>query len=183
MVQVLLPPALILSLLACGCSQKMDSQTPLPTLLAKASDWELCDATFVKISDRYNNRVYASKYTPEERVVMLVWHASGLIGNGGFDYLFSGDFEGDPGFRLTAEAFSTVGLTRSHEAFEEAFKLFPEGHMPEDAEQRMVVFKGIDEAVRESLNQKVWLDDSEKTIETKLAGYIRGNARTFSHLK
>src|SRR5262245_23151020 len=150
---------LISLMTVAGCSQTMNAQTPFKTLLTKANDWELCDATFCKISSLYDDKVHASRYTPEERVVMLVWHAKGIIGNGGFYYLFSGRFDGDPGYRLTADAFKTVGLTRSHEAFEEAFRLFPNGDLPNDLDEREAMLKNIDEDVLDSLNNKVWQDD------------------------
>lgn len=166
-----------------GCSNEMNSQTPFATLLTKANDWELCDATFCKISDLYDNRMDVSIYKPEERVVMLVWHSGGLIGNGGFDYLFSADFRGDPGFRLTAQAFKEIGLTRSYEAFESAFGLFPGGTMPVDLDERSAAWEKVDSGKRWSLNEMVWQDDREKETERRLANYIRSHAKAFGHLK
>ena len=58
---------------------------------------------------------------------MLVWHTSGIIDNGGFEYLFAGEFFSDPDYHITAEAYLTAGLLRAYEAFQEAFALFPDG--------------------------------------------------------
>jgi len=163
-------------------SDNMDSNTPLKTLLAEANDFDLVDGTFVKIGDRYGHSVDASQYTPEERVIMLVWHSSGIIDNGGFEYLFSGDFDGDPEFKITAEAYKTVGLTRGYEAFQDAFKLFPNGTVPHDSEDRIRQYKMADESVREEINTKHWKDGWEDLREKVLAQYIRDNVSKLGDL-
>ncbi len=67
---------------------------------------------------------------------MLVWHSAGIIDNGGFEYLFAGDFPGDPDYQITAETYKTAGLLRGYEAFQEAFALFPKGRVPHDRAER-----------------------------------------------
>lgn len=160
----------------------MDGNTPFKTLLAKANDFDLVDSTFVKIGGRYGHWVDASKYTPQERVIMLVWHSSGIIDNGGFEYLFSGDFDGDPEFRMTAEAFKTVGLTRGYEAFQEAFNLFPDGNVPHDSEKRIAQYEQADKVVRDRINEKHWQDGWDDLREMKLALFIRDNASKLGNL-
>jgi hypothetical protein len=160
----------------------MDSKTPFKTLLAEANDFDLVNSTFVKIGDRYGHWVDASRYTAEERVILLVWHSSGIIDNGGFEYLFEGDFDGDPEFRITAEAYKTVGLTRGYEAFQDAFKLFPNGKVPHDSEERIRQYKMADESVREEINCKHWKDGWEDLREKVLAKYIRDNVSLLAGL-
>ena len=109
---------------------RYESDASFETLLAKANDWDLVNATFTKISDRHNHWVDASVYSPVERVIMLVWHLTGIIGNGGFEYLFAGEIDGDPDYHIAAEACKEAGLVRSYEAFREAFSLFPGGVVP-----------------------------------------------------
>lgn len=150
-----------------------DSKTPFKTLLERACDFDLVDATFVKIGDRYGHWVDGSQYTPEERVIMLVWHSSGIIDNGGFEYLFSGDFDGDPDFKITAEAYKTVGLTRGYEAFQDAFKLFPNGKVPHESEERIRHYELAADSVRDEINTKHWKDGWEDLREKVLAKYIR----------
>ena len=104
---------------------KFENTTPFLTLLAKAGDWDLVNGTFHKIGERYDHWVDATQYSPKERVIMLVWHSSGIIDNGGFEYLFAGDFPGDPDYRVTAEAYQTAGMVRGFEAFQEAFVTCP----------------------------------------------------------
>ncbi len=181
---------MILSLAAAssGCSKHeadlpdMTDRPPFKSLLSEANDFDLVNGTFIRIGDRYRHWVDASKYTPAERVIMLVWHASGIIENGGFEYLFSGDFDGDPEFTITAEAFREAGLTRSYEAFQEAFKLFPNGVVPHDSEERISRYKMADEEVRERISQMVWQDGWDKLREKKLAQFIRENVSKLGDL-
>lgn len=160
----------------------MDSKTPFQTLLTKANDFDLVDGTFVKIGARYGHWVDATQYTPEERVIMLVWHSGGIIDNGGFEYLFAGDFDGDPEFKLTAEAYQQVGLTRGYEAFQEAFSLFPEGKIPHDSEERIRQYTKVSESEREKINEKHWQDGWDRLREKKLAQYIRSRVSKLGDL-
>ena len=160
---------------------RLDSSTPFKTLLAEASDRDLVNGTFSKISDRYRNWVDASQYTPEERVIMLVWHTAALIGNGGFEYLFAGFFDGDPDYRVTAEAYRVAGSTDSYEAFQKAFQLFPGGTVPHDPEERTRLYAEANKSAREGLNRQVWHDDYLR--EKKLAEFIRKNAAQLAHLE
>jgi hypothetical protein len=98
---------------------------------------------------------------------MLVWHSGGLIGNGGFEYLFEGEFDGDPEFGITAEAHKTAGLPRSYEAFQDAFALFPRGIVPHDSDERIRQYRRADETIRQEINRRYWTDDWEKTARTK----------------
>ena len=159
---------------------RLQENTPFTTLLAEARDGDLVNGTFHKIGERYANWVDAAKYSPEESVIMLVWHSSGIIGNGGFEYLFAGEFPGDPDFHITAEAYRTAGLDRSYEAFHEAFKLFPGGVVPHDPEQRIQLYQAANKSAREGLNRKLWHDDHAQ--EKKLAEFIRKNAAQLGNL-
>ena len=161
---------------------RLENTTPFLTLLAKASDWDLVNGTFHKIGDRYDHWVDASQYSPEESVVMLVWHSSGIIDNGGFEWLFAGQFFGDPDFSITAEAFKTAGLLRGHEAFVEAFALFPGGTVPHDPAERNKLYQAANRSARHRLNRKLWQDGYDGSREKQLAKFIRTNAVRFGDL-
>ncbi len=165
-----------------GDQNVQNGKTSFERLLQTANDFDLVNGTFVRIGDRYGHRIAASQYTAEERVIMLVWHSSGIIDNGGFEYLFSGDFEDDPEFRITAEAYNTAGLARGYEAFKEAFTLFPNGQIPHDSEVRIRQYRLANESVREAINTKHWKDGWEGLREKNLAQYIRQNAHKFRNL-
>lgn len=160
----------------------MDSNTPFKILLSKANDFDLVNGTFCKIADRYHNWIDVSKRIPEERVITLVWHSSGIIDNGGFEYLFSGDFDGDPDFRITAEAYKTAGLMQGYEAFQEAFALFPDGKVPHDSEVRLRQYQQADNAAREQINTKFFQVGWDKLQEKKLAQFIRENVSKLGDL-
>ena len=160
----------------------MEHTTPFLTLLAEASDFDLVNGTFDKIGDRYDHWVDATQYSPEERVIMLVWHSSGIIDNGGFEYLFAGDFPGDPDYRITAEAYKTAGLLRGYEAFQEAFALFPGGTVPHDRAERSQLYQAANRSARDRLNRKLWQDGYDGSREKKLAEFIRKNAARLGDL-
>lgn len=170
-----------------GSDRSVDSAAPtrprLESLMSTASDFDLCDGVFLKIGDRYDHMISADAYTSEERTVMLVWHAGGIIDNGGFEYLFSGDFPGDPSYRLTAQAFETLGCERATTAFHEALSLFPNAQAPEGTEVRYETYKHVPEARRQEVNHKFWSAGWDHEIERKLADYIRVHRSAFTHLK
>lgn len=161
---------------------RMGSSAPFLKLLAHASDFDLVNGTFVKIGDRYNHWVDASKYSDVEKVIMLVWHSGGIIDNGGCEYLFAGEFPGDPDYRITAEAYKTAGLLRGYEAFQEAFALFPDEWIPHDPVKRDEIFQETNRSARDRINRKLWQDFGESARERKLAEFIRANAAALMHL-
>lgn len=153
----------------------------LETLLESATDFELADATCIKIIDRYGGCIDVQELSEVERVVALVWQASGIIGNGGFEYLFSYDFEGDLDYGITFQTFKTLGLTRSVEAIEQAKAVFPDGQVPKDREERSRLYlSATTQETRMEVSSGVWDDD--ETREKLLAQYIRDNIDAFSDL-
>jgi hypothetical protein len=161
---------------------RFENTTPFSTLLAQAGDWDLVNGTFHKIGERYHHWVDATQYSAEERVIMLVWHSSGIIGNGGFEYLFAGEFPGDPDYRITAEAYQTAGLLRGYEAFQEAFALFPGGKVPHDRTERDQLYQAANHSARYRLNRKLWQDEYDATCEKRLAEFIRAIAARLGDL-
>lgn len=163
--------------------EKLDKRTPLKRLLAEASDVDLVNAVYLKIDDRYADELDVRKFTPEERAVVLVEHAAGIIDNGGFEYFLEGTFKGDPHYRLTAEAFKTVGLTRSYEAFQKLLRIFPDGKVPRTFNKRMSYFNRFRPKVRGELSRMVWQDNWDGTRIVQVAQFIRANAEKLNHLK
>lgn len=143
-------------------------------LLANSNDRELCDGVFVHIVERHGNKLGLEKASESERVVTLVWHSFGIIGNGGFQYLFEGDFTGDPGFVLTAAAFRRIGCVQAAEAFEEALGLFPGNRPPKNIDDRLELYQSVPEEDRHRIDRKFW--DAESNLIATLAAFIRANA-------
>jgi hypothetical protein len=162
--------------------KRFEHTAPFLTLLAEAGDCDLVDGTFHKIGERFGHWIDATQYSPDEQVIMLVWHSSAVIDNGGFEYLFAVEFDGDPDFHLTAEAYKTAGLLRGYEAFQQAFALFPDGTVPQDRTKRNEQYKAANRSARDRLNRKLWQDRYDGTRERQLAEFIRKNAARLGDL-
>jgi hypothetical protein len=159
---------------------EFDSNAPFETLLAKANDWDLVEATSDKLVKHYRYWLHVGKYSPVERVIFLVYQSGSWIDGGGFDYLFTQEFEGDPDFSFTADAYRIAGIDRSYEAFQAAIRLFPGGVVPRDAQERSRLYEAANKSAREGANRKFWHDDRAR--KRKLAEFIRANAAELGHL-
>lgn len=160
----------------------MSDASPFWTLLAEASDYQLVDQVFDKIIAHYGDDLV--NCPAEVSVVVLALTASGVIDNGGFEYLFcEWHFPRDPDFTRTSEAFRTVGLNRAYQAFQEAFALFPDGIPPRDPKLRERLYEQADETRRNEVNTEFWQDFREGGIRERIfAQYIREHALAFEHL-
>ena len=64
-------------------------------------------------------------HIPEvHRNILLVQQAHALVGNGGFQRLFSHPIPGDSTYRLTGDAHAAIGATEGHRAFRKALAGF-----------------------------------------------------------
>jgi hypothetical protein len=143
-------------------------------------DSRLCNRTVIGIANQYGEDIDVSDLPEEHRIVLLVDTARGIIGNGGFNYLFEGTFKGDPHYFLTAAAFQAIGCRKAASAFQEALALFPDGKPPTDTEERLQIYRRGTGAQRHRLDCAIW--DSGAEIETKLADYIRSHREAFRQL-
>jgi hypothetical protein len=150
-------------------------------ILDTEDDFELCDELFKLIIKHYGEGFDVSKCKEKDVPVILVWHASGIIDNGGFQYLFEGNFKGDPYFAKTATAFKTIKASKCAEAVQEALKLFPESKPPQDINKRLTIYQAIPAEKRVAIDRKFFSESKE--INTILAKYIRENRTEFKHLK
>jgi hypothetical protein len=95
--------------------------------------------------------------------------------------LFEGDFPGDPGFRLTIQAFETVGVKPAVTAFKNALAVFPNSRPPNDIEKRLDAFLSIPYSRRQRIDETFWNATDE--IVRQQAKYIRDHRDAFSQLK
>lgn len=167
------------ALSSTGCSRAMSSD--VEKVLKTEDDFELCDGLFKFMLKHYGQDFDVSKCKEQDQVVILVWHASGIIDNGGFQYLFEGDFKGDAGFAKTAGAYKTVKAAKCAEAVEEALALFPGSMPPLDIEKRLKVYQAVNAAKRQEIDNRFFGESKE--IKTLLAKYIRENSDEFKHLR
>jgi hypothetical protein len=166
-------------LLLAGCSRAVSND--VEKVLKTEDDFELCDELFKLMLKHYGQEFDVSKCKEKDQAVILVWHASGIIDNGGFQYLFEGDFKGDPGFAKTAAAFKTVKAAKCAEAVEEALALFPASKPPTEIQMRLKVYQEVSATKGQAIDRKFFGESKE--ISTILARYIRENRDEFKHLK
>jgi len=142
-------------------------------LLVTTDDFDLCDGVFCAIAEVTGNRIDAANEPEPCRTVTLVWHSGGIIGNGGFQYLFEGDFNGDPGYRITAAAYQKIGADEAYAAFCDACAIFPRGEVPADIEERLRIYAAHPEERRQAIDSRFFAaDDAQKRL---LAQFIRSN--------
>jgi len=100
----------------------------------RSQDFEMIDATFCALAEREAQR--GSKSISDiERVVLLVWHASGIIGNGGFRYFF----ECGLSLPITAEAYTRIGVEQAASILRRIHDLFPGKKIPDDYDERLAI--------------------------------------------
>jgi hypothetical protein len=168
--------ALLFLIFGCG-----GNSVNIDKLLATEDDFELCNQLFLRLVKQYGDDFDVSKCKEKDQVVCLVWHASGIIDNGGFQYLFEGTFKGDPDFAKTAAAFTTIKARKCAEAVRDARMLFPDSKPPADVAQRLRAYQSVDAAKRDAIDAKFFSES--KDIRKYLAQFIRDNTEAFKYLK
>jgi len=154
----------------------------LRKLLSEPNDFKLCNGLFLRIYEHHGQEtIDVSEISAEERVVFLVWHASGIIDNGGFRYLFEGDFKGDPDFALTAEAFRATGCKEAAEAVLQTLAMFPNSRPPNDIGERLRYYLKRVKRWPTDLDSRFW--DTQDDLRKSLGDYIRSHADAFRHLE
>ncbi len=153
------------------------SKPKVDKLLATTDDFDLCDGVFCAIGDVAGNEIDAATEQEPCRTVTLVWHSGGIIGNGGFQYLFEGDFNGDPGYRITAAAYKNINANQSYEAFQEALSLFPDNRLPADIDKRLSIYQSHPKKTRDAIESKFFSADDE--VKRLLAEFIRAHQDEF----
>jgi len=146
-------------------------------IISGDNDFDVCNEVFGRIGSYYGEQIDAAILLPEHRAVVLAWHSSGIIGNGGFNYLFEGTFDGDPDFALTAEAFEVIRCEAAAQAFRRALAVFPKSKPPSDIERRLVIFRRGTSEDRHEIDSTFFkaMDDITKC----LALFIRSNRERF----
>ncbi len=66
-----------------------------------------------------------AKLSPAVRTVLLVSAAQGVIDNGGLQYFFENDFEGQPPYSEFVEMYRAIGAKEEADALAAAVELFP----------------------------------------------------------
>jgi len=127
-------------LVLVGCSVGGD-----PAEVRERSDRipDLVLATVHQILEHYGDDIDVAQLPEAHGVVLMVYHAHGLLSYGGFGSLFEAEFPGDPDYQLTLQAFETIGASRACEAFRRAFAAFPNATLPRNFDERIRVMRTL----------------------------------------
>lgn len=131
--------------------------------------FELIDAVFCRLADR-EVRIGAENITDIERVVLLIWHAEGIISNGGFHYFFECALP----LLATAEAYERIGVKQAASVLRRLQDLFPGRYIPEDYDERMAIVRRFYDEQTDLLDE--WEREfysTEALMEQQLAGWIQ----------
>lgn len=152
----------------------------LKQLLAGPDDFELCNGVFMRIVEHHGDDIDASALSKDERVVFLVWHVSGIIGNGGFRYLFEGSIKGDPYFARTAAAFQATGCKKAAAAVRKTLAMFPNSRPPTDIKERLRYYLKRIKGWPTDTDMQFF--EAQDDLKKCLADYIRSHADAYAYL-
>jgi hypothetical protein len=138
-------------------------------------DFEMIDATFNALAER-ERRLGSECIDEVERVVLLLWHASGIIGNGGFRYFF----ECGLSLPATTEAYARTGVKPAANILGRVLDLFPAKVVPDDYDERMALVEGLYEQNAELLDHlEEEFYSTDELMEQQVAGWIRVHKDVF----
>lgn len=140
-------------------------------------DHEFCENAFDRVYALYGDDLDVSMMPEEHRTVILVQFATGYINNGGFEYLFEGNYCGDPCLELTAQAFRAIESPSASMAFDRAFRIFPRGKVPADIVMRARHYSVSNARRRAAINGMFW--SAGREIKSCLSRYIRNHPDAF----
>jgi uncharacterized protein DUF4375 len=145
-------------------------------------DFSFCSNLYDQIyKDRSPHATHLSLYNEHERVLILVFVATGSIGNGGFHFLFEAYWlAGDPTYAKTVAAFTAIGAHQCASAFRKALNVFP-STPPVDVVERTNQFEAAPEELRNAIDEEFLAVEEE--IATLLANYIRRHKNSFEMLR
>src|SRR5207253_10373448 len=153
---------------------------PLDEVLASPDDDALIRGVLDHITQRHGDGIDVSTLPEEARVVYVVETVVGIVGNGGFNYLFESSFKGDPGFDLTWAAFEAIGCEAALDAIRKALALFPNNRVPRDLSSRLTIYRSGTGGKRHAVDCKFW--DAQGEITKCLARYIRSHRADYAEL-
>jgi len=138
-------------------------------------DFDMIDAVFCQLAER-KERLGSQSITDIEEVVLLIWHASGVIGNGGFQY----SLECGLPLREIAQAYHRIGVDQAALVLQKVWRLVFHGELPEDHGQRMRIISNLCEQHRPLLDRlEADYYSTDALMQRQLAGWIRVHEDVF----
>lgn len=133
-------------------------------------DFEKLEELFIRLADK-EERKGTKSLTKEQQVVLLVWHASGIIGNGGFQYLYEQSLNPE----LVAEAYEAIKCNACADILRKTTSVFPDGRPHEDWDAR-IDFIANHRNVFEKLDNAFW--DADEEMVPRLADYVKKHQKS-----
>lgn len=140
-------------------------------------NFNLCDSFYLALESKYPTIDVETVIPPWERTVLLVWGASGVIDNGGFEFLFECHFEFDPIFENTVTSFNEIGCHQAAGLVTRALSIFPNSLPPLQPHERTLIYQKEPATFRNELNHSFWelSQCGNGEICEKLAIFIRNH--------
>jgi hypothetical protein len=129
------------------------------------SESELIDRV-VGIADKKRTKYGPSALSRHEKVASEIWSASGIIGNGSFQYFFECGLDAES----CAQAYETIGLPEAARIFRLALSLFPNERPHDDVAERVAFVQEREETFDKLGMEIVRLDTR---METHLSAYLK----------
>ena len=138
---------------------------------------QLCSDVSAQLGQRADAQGLKS-LTKAEQYFLLVRHAHGILGNGGFQYFF----ENDANLHEVADAFEAIGMAGTAGICREALKVFPNGKPIANREARLKWMGENEEQTLEwaGLMPALFLTEEWRDAEFFLAVYFSEHVKEFS---
>lgn len=143
-------------------------------------DFNLVNDLFKEIALRCDSDDDYTRLSQPEQVVLLVWNASGIIDNGGFQYFY----ELTSNMTDVAWAYEELGYVEAAAACRQSMDLFPHSIPPQGHDKRNRLLERrqqVSEAMWEPLNKVLWGVTDQ--LPARLARYVRSNREAFSRYR
>jgi hypothetical protein len=131
------------------------------------SDFDSIDNLFCRLVEK-KDEVGDRSLTEEERVVLLVWHASGVIENGGFQYFYEQKLDAE----AVAVAYDKIGCQKCAELLRLSLSLFPAAILNSSWNERIEFVEANSETF-DSLCSAFW--EADKGMQQRLMEYIKNH--------
>jgi hypothetical protein len=160
--------------------RRKKKRRPIAEVFTRYEGDKLVTAVFGRILRYHGDPPDFEEMSEPERNVLLAYHVMGIVGNGGFNYLFEGNLSGDPDYTRTLRAYEQIGAANAAAAVRDALALFPGGRAPADIDERLQVYRSGPGDRRHAIDCRFW--DAHEEIDKCLESYLRANAAAFRHL-
>ena len=129
------------------------------------ADFHLVNGLFCRLVDK-EALSGAQSLTAAEAIVVAIWHASGIIENGGLQYFYEQDLDAE----VIAAAYDQIGCPECAEVLRLSRSLFPEPVAMADRDAR-VEFVENHRELFEPLDHRFWECDTQ--MPQRLDEYVR----------